>query len=195
MLVVGLTGGIGSGKSTVAQLFADLGVPIIDTDQLARDVVQPGSAALLNIAEHFGNDIISSDGSLDRKKCRKLIFEDNIKRLWLEKLLHPLIRNETKKQLEKIQAPYCIVVIPLLVENLPHPYIDRILVVEISEENALARASDRDQSTPDQIKAIMRSQASQQQRLAVADDIIDNNAERSDLPDQVSRLHKFYSNK
>lgn len=192
MLVVGLTGGIGSGKSTVAQLFADLGAPIIDTDQLARDVVKPGTKALSEIAKHFGDNVISDDGSLNRKKCRQLVFEDNSKRLWLEQLLHPLIRAETQKQLKELQTPYCIVVIPLLAENHPYPNIDRVLVVDISEENALLRASQRDQSSPDQIKAIMHSQATREQRLAIADDIIDNNTNQSNLAIKVSTLHALY---
>lgn len=195
MLVIGLTGGIGSGKSTVAQLFADLGVPIIDTDQLAREVVKPGSTALLKIVEHFGSDIVDDKGNLNRQKLRQQIFADNNKRVWLEQLLHPLIRAETQNQLSKIDAPYCIVVIPLLVENLPYPNIDRILVVDISEENALLRASKRDQSSPEQIKAIMQSQASREQRLAAADDIIDNNDQPAKLTKQVNDLNKIYSKK
>lgn len=192
MLVIGLTGGIGSGKSTVANLFAAKHIPIIDTDQLSRDLTQSGQPALNKITEHFGDDILQKDGSLDRKKLRHIIFARESERKWLEKLLHPLIRAEMKKQIQAHQAPYCIVVIPLLTENTPNPIIQRILVVDATETLQIQRVTQRDDLTPEMMTAILQSQSSREKRLAMADDVITNHGDLKDLEKQVDALHEKY---
>lgn len=191
-LVVGLTGGIGSGKSVVAELFAKKDICIIDTDQLARDVVQPGQAALQKIAEKFGHDVIAADGSLDRIKLRSIIFADLEKRVWLEQLLHPLIRTEMKQQIDASASPYCIVVIPLLFETKPNPLIQRTLVVDATEEMQLSRAAERDKTSPENIQTILNTQINREKRLNLADDVIENHGSLSDLAQQVDRMHEFY---
>lgn len=192
MLVIGLTGGIGSGKTTVANLFAEKGVTIIDTDQLARDVIEPGKPALEKIIQKFGQTILLPNGSLDRTALRKHIFNHPEDREWLEKLLHPLIREEMKYQAEHSTSPYCIAVIPLLFETKPNPLIDRILVVDTTEEEQIKRAHTRDNTSPQQIKAILKSQASRNQRVSGADDIIINTGSPEELIPQVDQLHQLY---
>ncbi|MHB1949106.1 MAG: dephospho-CoA kinase [Gammaproteobacteria bacterium] len=193
MLVIGLTGGIGSGKSAVAKLFSERGVTVIDTDQLSRDVTQPGQPALEQIAEKFGRDILLPDGGLNRTALRKLIFIDENKRQWLEQLLHPLIRAEMQRQIEAARPPYCIVVIPLLLEKESNPLIDRILIVDALESDQIKRTQIRDNASPDEIKSIIKTQVTRPERLAKADDIIDNNGALIDLIPQVDRLHGFYT--
>lgn len=193
MVVVGLTGGIGSGKTTVANFFNELGVPVIDTDVIARDVVQPGTDALKKIIIKFGVNILQSDGKLDRTKLRKAVFNNVADREWLESLLHPLIKNETARQITAAdESPYCIVVIPLLAENYPNPLINRVLVVDIDEGTQLQRASLRDANTPEQIRKIMKTQVSRQQRLTIADDVIINNSGLNELKNQTRKLHEKY---
>jgi len=192
MKVIGLTGGIGSGKSTVAKLFADLGVPIIDADLIARELTQPQTFALDQISYHFGSSILKSDGTLNRPQLRQLIFSDPQKRLWLEKLLHPLIQQEIKRQIDKLNAPYCILVIPLLVESGAYSFINRILVVDTSEENQIQRLQERDQMTPSEVKAIMQTQATRDTRLAQAHDVIHNHGDQKELSQQVQKLHELY---
>lgn len=193
MLVIGLTGGIGSGKSTVAQLFAEKGITVIDSDQLARDVTQPGKPALNEIQEHFGSGLINENGSLNRTTLRKIIFGNDNERVWLEQLLHPLIRAEMKKQIEKSTSNYCIVVIPLLFETTPNPLINRILVVDTHEKEQINRVLKRDSSSPEEIQLILKSQVSRAKRLEFADDIIENTGSISELIPQVNRLHHYYS--
>lgn len=192
MLVIGLTGGIGSGKTTVAQLFKEKGITIIDTDQLARQVILPGSKALSQIVIHFGDAILLPDKTLDRSLLRNKVFNDEKERIWLEQLLHPLIRNEMQKEIEKSSSPYCIVVIPLLFETLPNPHIHRILVVDASPELQLHRAKKRDQSSKENIQSIIKTQIDRDKRLSGADDIIYNDGLINDLIPQVERLHQFY---
>lgn len=192
ILVIGLTGGIGSGKSTVAKLFSKRGVTVIDTDQLARDVTEPNEPALQQIADYFTADILQEDGSLNRSALRKIIFSDEQKRIWLEKLLHPLIRAEMKKQAEQATSPYCIVVIPLLLETESNPLIQRILVVDAPESDQIKRTMLRDNATTEDIQAILKTQFSRAQRLAAADDVIENNGSLQDLAIQVDRLDGFY---
>lgn len=192
MLVIGLTGGIGSGKSTVAELFAAKGIAIIDTDLIARDVVKPGQPALKAIVHEFGHDILQPDQSLDRNKLKKIIFSDPAKRQWLEKLLHPLIREHMQNQINQATSPYCIAVIPLLVETLPNPSINRILVIDTSLEEQLKRIATRDQMQENDARAIIDSQISREMRLAAADDHIINNGSLTDLKSQVDSLHQFY---
>lgn len=192
MLIVGLTGGVGSGKSTVANLFTKLGVPIIDTDQLARDVTQLDQPALKQIAEYFGPSSLKPDGTLDRARLRQLIFNDPTKRLWLEALLHPLIRLEMQRQISTMNTPYCIVVIPLLFETEPNPLINRVLVVDATEQLQLTRTMLRDKLPEQQAQAILKAQVDRNKRLAAADDIINNNDGIEELIPQVAKLHQFY---
>lgn len=192
MLVIGLTGGIGSGKSTVANLFAELGATIIDTDQLARDVTQPGQPALKKIAKHFGPEILLPDNSLNRSALRKIIFADDKNRRWLENLLHPLIRQEMERLISSATSPYCIAVIPLLLETKPNPLIDRILVVDASEEQQIARAYNRDNVSRDDIAAIIKTQVSREHRIKAAHDVITNTGSLEELAHQVEKLHQLY---
>ncbi len=192
MLVVGLTGGIGSGKSTVAALFAAKSVPIIDTDMLARDITQPGQPTLDKIVEIFGKNMLLPDGHLDRARLRKLVFSNEQKRKQLEDLLHPLIRDEIKSKAALLEAPYCIVMIPLLFETPPNPFIQRILVVDASEELQISRTTLRDRSSKDDVSAILKTQANREKRLRLTDDVIVNDGLYEDLIPQVDKLHELY---
>ncbi len=192
MLIIGLTGGIGSGKSTVATLFEKKGITVIDADQLARDLTLPGKPALKKIVENFGTDMLLANHTLDRSKLRKLIFKDDHKRIWLEQLLHPLIREELGQQINNAHSPYCIVMIPLLIETAPNPLINRILVVDAKKEVQLERAATRDKQTGSEIYAILSKQATRAQRLKAADDVISNMGSLEDLQGQVDALHKYY---
>jgi dephospho-CoA kinase len=191
--IVGLTGGIGSGKTTVANMFASLGVDLVDADIVARQVVAPQSLALRSIAEHFGSQYILNDGTLDRVKLRDKIFTNEQEKHWLNNLLHPLIRTELLQQLQATQSAYSILVAPLLIENKLTQYVDRTLVVDISEQQQINRTMARDHNSKEQVQNIIKSQVSRQQRLVVADDIIDNNPlNLFTLQAQVERLHQFY---
>jgi dephospho-CoA kinase len=189
---VGLTGGIASGKSTVANLFAALGVTIIDTDVIAREVVAPGSPLLPKIAAHFGPDVIATDGSLDRRALRQRVFADPAERQWLEQLTHPEIRRLTDERSDAAPGPYSIVAIPLLVETGGKDRFDRVLVVDCEPELQLARLQARDGSTRAQAEAALTAQVSRAERLAVADDVIHNDGDIARLRDQVEKLHRAY---
>ncbi len=189
---VGLTGGIASGKSTVANLFADLGVTIIDTDMIAREVVAPGSPLLPKIAGHFGRDVLAADGSLDRRALRQRVFADPAERLWLEQLTHPEIRRLTDERSDAAPGPYSIVAIPLLVETGGKDRFDRVLVVDCAPELQIARLQARDGSTRAQAEAALAAQVSRADRLAVADDVIHNDGDIAHLRDQVDKLHRAY---
>jgi dephospho-CoA kinase len=191
MLVIGLTGGIGSGKSTVAKFFAELGVEIIDTDQIAREVVAPDTKALAKIVEHFGKEILDNK-QLNRKKLKDIVFQNSTEREWLEQLLHPLIRQAMGQYILKVKSAYCIVVIPLLVEKKANGIIDRILVVDLPEEQQITRAQQRDDLSRDQVNAILKAQATKEQRLAAADDVIYNDKDLYHLKQQVVKLHQRY---
>lgn len=193
MLIVGLTGGIGSGKSTVANFFAELGAPIIDTDLLAREVTEIDQPALKNIREHFGPTILNQDGSLNRAKLRDMVFANPDERKWLEKLLHPLIIASVEARLAQLNSPYAIVVIPLLFESDPMQFIDRILVVDTPEETQVQRTLARDNTSIHTIKAILQSQVTRQIRLNEAHDIIRNDGSLDHLQQQVEKLHQVYS--
>lgn len=194
--IIGLTGGIGSGKSLVANQFAALGAPIIDTDQIARDLVKPGSPALDQIIQKFGDAILHENGTLNRGILRQRIFHHLADKLWLEALLHPLIRKETIRQAEQITAPYCIIVIPLLFESQHHYPIDLVVVVDTTEEQQIARITARDSISREDAQAIINCQTTRKTRLQGADVIIENNGGLEALQAQIEALHAtWYSTK
>lgn len=193
MLRVGLTGGIASGKTTVCNIFSELGVPVIDADQIAHQLVRKGKPVLKQITEKFGNIIIDANGELDRDAIRDIIFNDKNARKILENILHPLIYNEIEKQVSELNAPYCIICIPLLVETCSENKVDRILVIDVPESTQMKRAVLRDDKNTRDVKKIINSQASRDQRLQAADDIIVNDSDISKLRDQISKLNKKYN--
>ena len=192
MLIIGLTGGIGSGKTTVANLFAELGISIIDADQVAREVVEPSTSALQQITARYGQQVITMDGQLNRSKLRDIIFASASEREWLETLLHPLIRARMHEYVTQAKSPYCILVIPLLLESKPNELVQRILVVDTPEKSQISRTLLRDKSSAEQIQQIMASQVSRSQRLAAADDVIINDSNLTTLKSQVENLHRQY---
>lgn len=191
--IVGLTGGIGSGKTTVANQFATLGVQLVDADLVARDLVAPGSAALAQIAAHFGDVILQQDGSLNRALLRQRIFTAPNEKQWLNQLLHPLIRQQLLQQLAAATSPYVMLVAPLLIENGLQPLVDQLLVVDVSPESQLNRTSKRDMVSQSQVAAIMASQCSREQRRALATQLLDNDLPLQSLPERVAALHQIYS--
>ena len=191
-LRVGLTGGIASGKSMIADLFAARGVPVIDTDVIAREVVQPGEPALQDIEREFGRDVLDADGRLDRRRLRELIFADDARRMALEAILHPRIRDAAILQSVMAGGDYQVIVVPLLVESPMRQFMDRILVVDASEEAQLERLRKRDTESEEQARRIIAAQASREERLAIADDIIDNDGPKDEAESQVERLHRLY---
>lgn len=192
MFVVGVTGGIGSGKTAATERFAALGITIVDADIASRIVVEPGSAALIKIAKHFGPDILLTDGSLNRAALRKIIFDDLSEKNWLEQLLHPLIGQEIQRQLQTAKSTYVILVSPLLIESKQSKLCNRVLVVDAPEETQLHRTVLRDNNDTAQVQRIIASQASRQYRLQHADDVIQNNGSFEHLSQQVAELHTRY---
>jgi dephospho-CoA kinase len=191
---VGLTGGIGSGKSTVAQWLAELGAGVVDTDAIAKRLTAPGGAALPAIRQAFGEKMLDRDGSLDRTAMRLLAFSDPKAKEKLETILHPLIRAESLRQIEAAQGRYVVVVVPLLAENLDayRPFLDRIAVVDCEESQQLARTASRPGLDLAQAKAILASQSSRSQRLNIADDVIENRGGLVALRERVGKLHQRY---
>ena len=192
MLIVGLTGGIGSGKTAASDAFAELGAPIVDTDLLARDVVAPGQPALSEIIETFGSDCLLADGRLDRATLRARIFSRQELRVQLESILHPRIRALTLERIAQISAPYCVVVVPLLVESGMRALMDRVLVVDVPETIQIQRVTERDGTDPKQAKLVIESQANREQRLAAADDVIVNTGTLETLRARVVELDRLY---
>jgi dephospho-CoA kinase len=192
MLRVGLTGGIGSGKSTVAALFARLGAPVIDTDEIARQSAAPGQPAQQEIVCAFGRDILDASRNIDRQRLRKRVFADPAERAKLEAILHPRIREAVCQKLETLRAPYCIVVVPLLIEAGFTDLVDRILVVDAAEGKQIQRAAARTGMGIPEIRGIMAAQISRAQRLQQADDVIVNNSDMTHLEQEVARLHAHY---
>lgn len=192
MLVIGLTGGIGSGKTTVANEFANLGITLVDADILAREVVEPGTPALAEIAKRFGGDILDNSGSLKRSELRQIVFANQEHKLWLEQLLHPLIRELMRLRIKEAPSAYCILVSPLLLETDQSEMVDRVLVVDVSPETQLERTLLRDNSNAETIKAIIASQMNRETRLAKGDDVISNNGSAAELKDKVLALHSLY---
>jgi len=189
---VALTGGIASGKSTVADMFGDLGAVLIDTDIIAREVVLPGTPGLQDIVDTFGTEMLDADGMLDRPAMRRLVFADDSKRRQLEAILHPKIRQEAERQMQTRGGPYQIVIVPLLVESPLKNIVDRIVVVDCSEAIQLERLLARDIGTKDQARRMLAAQASRQERLALADDVIANDADIAETRIQVAALHARY---
>lgn len=192
MLVVALTGGVGSGKSTVANLLSELGAAVIDADEIAHELTATGSPVVDSIAEVFGTRYVDSDGRLDRAALRALVFSDRGARKRLESILHPRIRAEMMRRLGEVKAPYAVLEIPLLFETGQTNIADRILVVDLPESEQICRVQQRSGLETAQIKRIIESQAPRSVRLAGADDIIDNSAGPAALEDQVKRLHRYY---
>jgi dephospho-CoA kinase len=190
--ILGLTGGIGSGKSAAAQCFIDLGVHLVDADNAARWVVEPGRPALAQIAEHFGAGVLQADGTLNRSALRELIFKDPQQRVWLEGLLHPLIREEIRQYLARAESAYAILVSPLLLETSQHQMVQRVLVIDVPESVQIERTVMRDKTNEEQVRAILKAQASRDERLRRADDVILNDRDPAWLKSEVERLHHFY---
>ncbi|OBT17304.1 dephospho-CoA kinase [Vibrio sp. UCD-FRSSP16_10] len=191
--IIGLTGGIGSGKTTVANHFHDnYDIDIVDADIIAREVVEPGSDGIKAIAHYFGNDVISNDGTLNRVKLRELVFADPKNKQWIDNLLHPMIRQRMQQQLQQVRSPYALLVIPLMVENGLQSMADRVLVVDVSPNTQIERTLHRDGGTKQQIRAILNAQASREQRLNIAHDIINNDDCSQSLDEKIAHLHLKY---
>jgi dephospho-CoA kinase len=192
MLRVGLTGGIGSGKSTAAALFAGHGVPVIDADKIARQLVVPGRTAYKQVLKTFGSDIVDTGGRLDRNRLRHIVFADPEQRKRLEAILHPLVRREIQQQTQRLQTPYCIIVIPLLIEADQRDLVDRVLVIDTDETLQLQRVAARSQLTEKEIRKIIGAQLSRSERLRYADDVILNNTDLAELRASVDTFHERY---
>lgn len=192
MFTVVMTGGIASGKTSASDLFASHGVPILDTDFAARAVVKPGQPALNEIKASFGSDVITTSGELNRAALREIIFEHTEKRRELEAILHPKIRAHINALKDQLDAPYCIIVVPLFLESGRGYEADRLLVIDVPIEVQRDRLAQRDGTTPEQIEQILNSQATREQRLAAADDVIDNATNPDDLAVRVAELHQQY---
>ncbi|MFJ3467195.1 dephospho-CoA kinase [Pseudomonas sp. NPDC090201] len=190
--ILGLTGGIGSGKSAAAQCFVELGVHLVDADNAARWVVEPGRPALAQIAEHFGAGVLQADGTLNRAALRELIFKDPQQRAWLEGLLHPLIREEIRDYLARAESPYAVLVSPLLLETTQHQMVQRVLVIDVPEALQIERTVLRDKTNEEQVRAILKAQTTREHRLSQADDVIVNDRDPAWLKSEVERLHHFY---
>lgn len=192
MWVLGVTGGIGSGKTTVTNLFAKHGIEVVDADIVARHILDKGTQALAAVRQRYGDQVLQANGSLNRTWLREKIFQQPDEKDWLDALTHPLIREQLLQSLEQARSPYVILSAPLLVENNLTRYCNRVLVVDVSEATQRERTQQRDNVSAAQIERIMQAQASRQQRLAAADDIINNEGDRELLTSQVAKLHSDY---
>ena len=188
-MLVGLTGGIGSGKSAAADYFATLGIDVVDADLASRAVVEPGQPALSTIAEHFGAGIVDAQGHLDRAALRKKVFSDVADRKWLQQLLHPLINTYLVEQVAGARSAYCLLVNPLLIESGQQQWCDSVIVVDVPVATQLTRTMDRDDNTREQVQAIIDAQASREQRLRNADFVITNDRDLPSLYEQIDALH------
>jgi dephospho-CoA kinase len=192
---IGLTGGIASGKSTVAQLFATLGIQIIDADNVSKKLTEKNQIAYKSIVTHYGTKVLKNNGELDRRQLRSIIFSDSKERIWLEQLLHPLIRKTIKEQVDSSTTPYCIVEIPLFLNKKNYPYIDRILLIDASRKVQIARVMQRDLCSREEALAILAAQPEFSARLVEADDVLVNDFGLDHLKAAVKRLHEMYLQK
>lgn len=192
IFTVVLTGGIGSGKTAASDHFESLGVPVVDTDVIAKEIVEPGQPALSEIARDLGERFIDKSGCLDRKAVRSAIFSDPDKKARLEAILHPRIALEVQRRIRQLEYPYCILVIPLFTESERYDWVDRVLVVDVDESTQVERVSGRDQVSHQQARAILDAQASRNERLALANDVVDNSGSLAELRTQIDRLHEDY---
>ena len=190
--VVGLTGGIGSGKSAAAEIFRACGIEVIDADTLAREVVEPGQPALSDIAAHFGSDLVTAEGYLDRAALRRIVFSNPEQRSWLENLLHPLIAELLQRRLNATKSPYAILESPLLLETEQYKLVERVLVIDVSEETQIDRAARRDGSDEEIIKSIIASQIDRAERIQRADDLVSNEESLEQLRESIEALHSKY---
>ncbi|TVU89254.1 dephospho-CoA kinase [Vreelandella titanicae] len=194
-MIIGLTGGIGSGKSTVARAFETLGAAWVDADDVAREIVLPGEPALLAIKKRFGDRVMHEDGTLNRAALREIIFNDPAQRQWLESVTHPEIRQRLLQHLERLKtqgAPYALLVSPLLFESGQNALVNRAMVVDVPQALQLSRTQQRDGVSESQVRAILAAQLSREQRLAKADDVIDNSGDHASMMKQVALLDKNY---
>jgi|WetSurMetagenome_2_1015567.scaffolds.fasta_scaffold93696_2 dephospho-CoA kinase len=192
MLKIGLTGGIGSGKSTVASCFSMLGIVIIDADEIVHELIQPSTPAFVSIVNHFGNNILAANNIINRKKLSRIIFANSKERFWLEQLLHPSVFEQLAIRAKLATSSYCILVIPLLFETNATHLVDRILVVASNKENCIKRLIKRSHMERCEIEAIMQTQISNEKRLALANDVIHNDGTIDNLKLQVKQLHEQY---
>lgn len=196
MFIVGLTGGIGSGKSAASKLFASFGVTIVDADRVAREVVEPGSPALDEIAKRFGKQILQEDKTLDRAQLRKIVFANEEDRKWLESVTHPAIRDTIAQRLgaalTKEEANYRILETPLLFESTQRTLVSRTCLIDVKEEIQIQRVMQRDNNNEAQVKAIIAAQMPRKEKLALADDVVDNNGSLEELEKQIKSLHQLY---
>lgn len=192
MLIIGLSGGIGSGKTTVGKLFSELSITVIDADDIAREVVEKGENALAEIAEHFGDDVLLPDGSLNRAHLRALVFNAPSEKHWLEQLTHPLINQRTHDKIAAASSPYVLYISPLLIERGATSFVERVLIVDCDEDQQLTRTTKRDNNSEQLVQAIMDHQCSRTERLAKADDVILNDGDENHLREKVLSLHQHY---
>lgn len=192
MIKIGLIGGIGSGKSTVTKYFGQLNAPIIDADEISRELTKPDTPVYKKIIKYFGEEILSKSREIDRKKLSKLIFSDEKKRLWLEKIIHPCVRKQINDTTKLLKTPYCIIDIPLLLETKFPPKVDRILAIDCPESMQIQRACKRSQCSIKHIKAIIATQTNRKERLLHANDIIYNTKSLLELKKMVKRMHEYY---
>lgn len=192
VFVLGLTGGIGSGKTAASDYLQTRGICVVDADQVARQVVEPGEPALTAIVEQFGSEVLQEDGSLDRRALRQRVFADPDERRALEAITHPAIAAEILRQLQEADSPYVILVSPLLLETSQRQMANRILLIDAPETVQVARTRTRDETSEEQVRAIMAAQMSRQERLALADDVITNDGQLTDLHNALDQLHAQY---
>ncbi|MBA55754.1 MAG: dephospho-CoA kinase [Pseudomonadales bacterium] len=192
MLVIGVTGGIGSGKTAATDRFQSHGITVVDADLASRVIVEPGRQALKAIEEHFGARVIAADGSLDRRALREIVFADPEQRKWLERLTHPLIAQEIVSQIQNSRSPYTILASPLLLESSQHQMVSRVLVIDVPVELQVARTISRDDTTEEGVKAIIAAQMPREERLQKADDVICNDQDLAHLHQEVDKLHQTY---
>ncbi|MFI4919014.1 MAG: dephospho-CoA kinase [Legionellales bacterium] len=189
---VGLTGNIASGKSTAAAIFSKLGIVIINADEIARKLTAVNQASYKQISEYFGQEILLSDGQINRRQLRDIVFSNQEARQWLEKLLHPLIRKKIEDEITLCDSPYCVIEIPLLIDKINYPYLNKILLINAPIDVQVARVMTRDHCSKEQALAVLSTQADVKVRLKYADDVITNNAELNLFEQQVRKLHELY---